>query len=60
MFCSGITPKQYLLGTDKGNQYIFKIDYTESKEFNKVYVKVDSIKFREVTGILETKDANKA
>ncbi|MEI7526683.1 MAG: hypothetical protein WCJ95_20210, partial [Mariniphaga sp.] len=49
-----------LVGTDKGNQSIFKIDYTESKEFNKVYVKIDSIKFGEVTGILEMKEANKA
>jgi len=60
MFGSGITPKQNLIGTDKGNQYIFKIDYTENKEFNKVYVKVDSIKFGEVTGILEIKEAKKA
>ena len=60
MLGSGILPEQYLVGTDKGNQYIFKIDYNESKEFNKVYVKADSIKFGEVTGILEMKDANKA
>jgi len=27
MLGSGILPEQYLVGTDKGNQYIFKIDF---------------------------------